>query len=1324
MSDSGCDSANQIVWARNINTFSLFASGSCPDNYSYTSVQSGDWTDNNTWGVPASCGYPEANDTATITNTTTVTINSSTNAEAYEITINSGGTLNISAGGNLSFSGDGFYWGNYGTLNCNGNSTNGVIINTTDAGTPNYWWIGLTSSSTLHADYTIFDYPESWAVSGKVELDHFEDSHERQGRFYTYEMSANSYIKNSELTALYLHSQANASISGTIDIDNLTLHGPIYPVYNIYNLTLKNINFSAAGYDTLFGVSNATIKVINITSAYLLIFANNAPGEYAEYKFDNATATGYTIFYEWGSSAQAGLSHIYFNNSNFEPDYWTFAPNWGICQAEEGSFGVSLNHNDIPNNYLGWFNNTNASAIDNDYIFGSTDNINIIYGNLVIDENSSLHNLNVSGMFPDLGNSSIDIANNSALTMYGNLTIGNGSTFEITNGSAINITGAGMNYTTFSVSNASNISLNNWDSIPSGLRQVTGRAVNLTNTFASAYTDLNISHACTNKRIWRYNESSTFWEAIDDSSCDAANQVVWAKDITQFSMYSPAECPSKYQSVQSGDWIDNNTWGTPSSDCYPQAGETATINDGHTVEINSSTNAQVFKIWILQGGNLNVSAGANITFDDNGGTDYPGFNTYYYGMTYGNLNVNGNSTNHIHITIANTSSPYTWLYGYFGANANSIIRLHYVDTDHHYNSRPMHWDFDHVVFNNTCCDAFLPWGFATGNNSITNTYFDGRINLYSYPNATLSASDIFDNITVMADMVLYGYYSPVTNLTFTNMFINSGLTAVYPVDNITMINYTSPTYIGWFCPTELGNYSHYYFDNASAVYEYPIVFCWSPIDGGVRMYFNNSDFIFNEPYSQFAMTTNLGTNGSFAISTNHNNTIGDWRGMFLYANSSDIEEKYMFGSSDNININEGTLNIDENADVKNISLDTGHLWNNATLNIDNGASLTSTGNLTISENATFEITNGTATNITLNGTKSTLNAENIQLFNVQSYPADESGLHNISKYVNVSNTSASASLDLNISYSAADLNGKNESELKIYSWNGSDWIAESDTGVDTTNKVVWAKNITSFSIKAVMGNAKPDAPILQSPGNESIVIDLTPTLNWSIPADADGDTLHFEVQLANDSAFAEIVESANSSDDTTGFDPAPPVAEGAGTETYTIQNKLEFRQFWWRVRAFDGAEYSDWGGPFTFNTTTSVVCSLSQSEIDFGSFSPGVNVNATLNFAGPDDGTLYNVTTTSNVNVNITNKGTNLTSGADYIPVSNVGWQSNATNATGSNMIYSSHVDLTEDYDYANMVASNVSENSAIWLRYWLSTVSDQTPGVYAGNYTLKCEQA
>lgn len=153
-------------------------------------------------------------------------------------------------------------------------------------------------------------------------------------------------------------------------------------------------------------------------------------------------------------------------------------------------------------------------------------------------------------------------------------------------------------------------------------------------------------------------------------------------------------------------------------------------------------------------------------------------------------------------------------------------------------------------------------------------------------------------------------------------------------------------------------------------------------------------------------------------------------------------------------------------------------------------------------------------------------------------------------------------------------------------------------------------------------------------------------------------------------------------------------------------------------------------GNLSASVSTFISCTWSNQalQISFGnSLTPGINdINATQNYGGVGNGTLYNVTvdTLSNVNANITIKGTDLTFGINIIGVSNVSWISNTTMSNASNMIASNSIELTSSFNTVNQIASNEPIGSTVWYRFWLDVPTGQIAGTYTGNYTQQCQQA
>jgi hypothetical protein len=167
-----------------------------------------------------------------------------------------------------------------------------------------------------------------------------------------------------------------------------------------------------------------------------------------------------------------------------------------------------------------------------------------------------------------------------------------------------------------------------------------------------------------------------------------------------------------------------------------------------------------------------------------------------------------------------------------------------------------------------------------------------------------------------------------------------------------------------------------------------------------------------------------------------------------------------------------------------------------------------------------------------------------------------------------------------------------ENNLKIFYWDGSNWVQEPDSGVNTENNYVWAR-VTHLSLFAPMAEVNvqplppspshpthppardttpPPTPSLISPANGSTTTDATPILDWSDASDTSGVT--YSLSIAKDPGFVSIVLEKS----------------GLMFSTYELTSgeALPAGTYYWRVRAVDGAgNVGSWSENWSF--TVSVV---------------------------------------------------------------------------------------------------------------------------------------
>ncbi len=129
----------------------------------------------------------------------------------------------------------------------------------------------------------------------------------------------------------------------------------------------------------------------------------------------------------------------------------------------------------------------------------------------------------------------------------------------------------------------------------------------------------------------------------------------------------------------------------------------------------------------------------------------------------------------------------------------------------------------------------------------------------------------------------------------------------------------------------------------------------------------------------------------------------------------------------------------------------------------------------------------------------------------------------------------------------------------------------------------------------------PEAPILSFPFDNARIGDgvssITPQLEWFVPDDPDDDDLHFGVRWDDDAGYGspDFVESHLN---TTGFSPTPPLPDGTGNCSYTVDSQSEGpmtngETYWWQVIARDDVAY---GNP---SANHSLTIYNSHSEIDW-----------------------------------------------------------------------------------------------------------------------------
>jgi hypothetical protein len=183
-----------------------------------------------------------------------------------------------------------------------------------------------------------------------------------------------------------------------------------------------------------------------------------------------------------------------------------------------------------------------------------------------------------------------------------------------------------------------------------------------------------------------------------------------------------------------------------------------------------------------------------------------------------------------------------------------------------------------------------------------------------------------------------------------------------------------------------------------------------------------------------------------------------------------------------------------------------------------------------------------------------------------------------------------------------DLDGDRALDIMVANWSDDEIKIYLNT-VDTTSLPV---------------NSPPPAPIATAPADNAL---LHPgagniSLTWNVPADADGEALHFKVEISPSSSFSTIAIVAESNVSSSGFSPALPVLPTTPVAAYSFANSLADGTYWWRISAFDGTEYGANSTPrrFRLDTTPPTAQQLSTSPPGFAPnwFNPNSTDSVTI----------------------------------------------------------------------------------------------------------------
>ncbi len=118
----------------------------------------------------------------------------------------------------------------------------------------------------------------------------------------------------------------------------------------------------------------------------------------------------------------------------------------------------------------------------------------------------------------------------------------------------------------------------------------------------------------------------------------------------------------------------------------------------------------------------------------------------------------------------------------------------------------------------------------------------------------------------------------------------------------------------------------------------------------------------------------------------------------------------------------------------------------------------------------------------------------------------------------------------------------------------------------------WSNYMTTAEFRVVTAaNSAPTVPVLLTPTNNQQVVGSPIMLMTNNSTDANGDAISYTFRVFSDSILSKQVEVSGSRPQTTPY-----------TSYYTTGTYLHNTPYWWTVRAFDGAAYSDWAAARKF----------------------------------------------------------------------------------------------------------------------------------------------
>jgi hypothetical protein len=184
----------------------------------------------------------------------------------------------------------------------------------------------------------------------------------------------------------------------------------------------------------------------------------------------------------------------------------------------------------------------------------------------------------------------------------------------------------------------------------------------------------------------------------------------------------------------------------------------------------------------------------------------------------------------------------------------------------------------------------------------------------------------------------------------------------------------------------------------------------------------------------------------------------------------------------------------------------------------------------------------------------------------------------------------------------------------------------------------------------------------------------TPAFIWNNSFDADMTPLTYQIMVDTSLLFDNPVISQS------GLPTTGPV-----NTTYLSTVELDTdRVFYWKVRAYDGVNYSEYCDPENFTVSSYLALSITTSVVDFGQLNVLQTSDTTDGVPAP-----FAVENAGNIFANITILGTQLFSSGGW-PASSYQFktrvnEANAFNTSLSTMAWTNVTNVSSDYNTVNL---------------------------------------